>query len=1075
MQKCLLHIAIILIAAFKSYAQTYDFRNYNVEDGLSQSQVLCLYQDKFGAIWMGTNGGGASRYDGHHFYSFSAKDSLIDNVVFSVDGNEKGEIFLATNGGLSVYNGIKMRNYTEANGLTHNRIFKVLKDRSGRVWLGTGKGVCLFENGNIKSFNVDSTLAKSPVFTIYEDNAGQLWFGTISSGLFRCKEKNGKWFCDQLSKSTGLPENFVRSFGEDHQGNILAGTVAGIVMVNAKMQCKALNISRQENIAFISQTRDEKNNIWLGTDNGVFKWSPTGNYSQYSVKNGLSSNVIISTLVDREGNIWLGTDGSGVAKLSGEAFVNYSQRDSLPGDYISAAFADSKGNYWVGIKNSGVVKISNGKLQKFKWDLKSKNCLADNEVSDIEEDTQGNILFATKEGLSIYDGIKFKNYFQKDGLPSNNIYSLFKDNKEFWIGTKSGAARFDGNSFYSLEALDKVKGENDFPVFCFERDNENNLWLGTEFGVYIYNGKEINHFGNKDGIAEKRTVSIKRDFNGGIWIGTVEGLFYYDGKKFSHYSESGAIASNKIYFLQIDKQNNLWIGTNKGLDKVDINYFYKEKQIKVKHYGKEEGLKGLECNLNACYEDPEGKLLFGTIKGLTVYNPRFDRVNNKEALLRLTNLRLSFEKFDFSDYSKGIDSSNLLPNGLVLPYNMNHLTFDFVSVCITNPSKVKYQYKLEGIDPDWVPPTAKNEATYPALPPGKYTFHIKSMNNDGLWNEVPITFQFEILPPWYKTWWFYTLCAIAVLSGVYFYNSYKTKKLTEANIKLENTVEERTRELREEKEKVEQFNQEIVEQKAIIETKNRDITDSIKYAKNIQEALLPSLQILKKALPESFVLYMPKDIVSGDFYWFANKGGKYFFASVDCTGHGVPGAFMSIIGNSLLNEIVTEQHIYKPGEILDHLHAGVKEALNQNKGEFERRDGMDIALCAYNPQTNELEYAGANRPLWLFRNNANEMEIIKANKFPIGGLELEESRTFTNHLMQVSSGDTIYVFSDGYADQFGGGTGKKFMVKNMQKLIAQIKSLPMNEQYSRLQNEFLNWRGEFEQVDDVLVIGARIK
>jgi serine phosphatase RsbU (regulator of sigma subunit) len=152
----------------------------------------------------------------------------------------------------------------------------------------------------------------------------------------------------------------------------------------------------------------------------------------------------------------------------------------------------------------------------------------------------------------------------------------------------------------------------------------------------------------------------------------------------------------------------------------------------------------------------------------------------------------------------------------------------------------------------------------------------------------------------------------------------------------------------------------------------------------------------------------------------------------------------------------------------------VKEALNQNKGEFERRDGMDIALCCFNPETQTLEYAGANRPLWLYRKTSAEPEIIKANKFPIGGLELETSRKFTNHSFKVNSGDVAYVFSDGYADQFGGGTGKKFMIKNMQKLISNIVMEDMQIQYKRLQNEFIQWRGEFEQVDDVLVIGVRI-
>jgi serine phosphatase RsbU (regulator of sigma subunit) len=220
---------------------------------------------------------------------------------------------------------------------------------------------------------------------------------------------------------------------------------------------------------------------------------------------------------------------------------------------------------------------------------------------------------------------------------------------------------------------------------------------------------------------------------------------------------------------------------------------------------------------------------------------------------------------------------------------------------------------------------------------------------------------------------------------------------------------------------------------------------------------------------------MPKDIVSGDFYWFAKNDETRFIAAVDCTGHGVPGAFMSIVGNTLLNEIVNERKITIPGDILLELHKGVKIALNQNAKEFERRDGMDITLCAYNTVTNEIQYSGANRPLWIYRKNNNyELEIIKASKFPIGGLELEENRTYQNHIINVHEGDCLYLFSDGYADQFGGPKGKKFMVTNLQKTLLENVENSMEVQKQNLTEAFLAWKSDTEQIDDVLVIGIKI-
>jgi serine phosphatase RsbU (regulator of sigma subunit) len=352
---------------------------------------------------------------------------------------------------------------------------------------------------------------------------------------------------------------------------------------------------------------------------------------------------------------------------------------------------------------------------------------------------------------------------------------------------------------------------------------------------------------------------------------------------------------------------------------------------------------------------------------------------------------------------------------------------------------------------------------------------VKAMNNDGVWNIEPVTFTFEILPPWYKTWWFYTICVIVLGAGIWCYNYYKTKKLIADKQNLEKEVTLRTKELREEKEKVEVINKEVISQKTIIEHKNVEITDSIKYAKNIQEALLPSLSDIDQAYKNVFILYMPKDIVSGDFYWFARRNGMKYLAAVDCTGHGVPGAFMSIVGNTLLNEIVNDKQIVDPGDILLELHKGVKEALNQSNQEFERRDGMDIALCAFEENGNVLHYSGANRPLWIFRkSNPAHPEIIKPTKYPIGGVEFEEHRVYQSHTIQVEPGDSVYMFSDGYADQFGGPKGKKFMLANLQRTIESIIHLSISEQKQRLYNAFVEWKKDNEQVDDVLVIGLRV-
>jgi serine phosphatase RsbU (regulator of sigma subunit) len=273
---------------------------------------------------------------------------------------------------------------------------------------------------------------------------------------------------------------------------------------------------------------------------------------------------------------------------------------------------------------------------------------------------------------------------------------------------------------------------------------------------------------------------------------------------------------------------------------------------------------------------------------------------------------------------------------------------------------------------------------------------------------------------------------------------------------LEFEVKERTRE--------------VLDQKNVIEIKNREVTESLHYAKRIQAAILPDIKKINQSLQDLFILYLPKDIVSGDFYSFAQRDEKIIVAAADCTGHGVAGAFMSMIGTALLNQIVNEKDITEPSEILTQLNDGIVTSLKQR--ESEMNEGMDIALCTINNKSKTLQYSGANRPLWIIRNN--EFQYYKPNKLPIGGQQYNKTDGFMQHNITLEQGDSIYLFSDGYVDQFGGDLGKKFMTKKFRELLLSIQHLSMNEQKEYLLNTLIKWQGKHDQVDDILVIGIKI-
>jgi serine phosphatase RsbU (regulator of sigma subunit) len=266
----------------------------------------------------------------------------------------------------------------------------------------------------------------------------------------------------------------------------------------------------------------------------------------------------------------------------------------------------------------------------------------------------------------------------------------------------------------------------------------------------------------------------------------------------------------------------------------------------------------------------------------------------------------------------------------------------------------------------------------------------------------------------------------------------------------------------------EEYEEELEEKNKEISQKNTEIIDSITYAKRLQQAILPPEEEIYNSV-DSFILYKPKDIVAGDFYFAEHKDDYFFVAAADCTGHGVPGAMVSLVCSNALNKAVSELGLIKPGEILDSVTSMVVDTFK--KGHTDIKDGMDISLCVINTKTREVAWAGANNPLWYI-NNENELKEITANKQPVGKSEVYTS--FTTHVLNLAKGTLVYLFTDGYADQFGGPKGKKFKYKQLADLILRNKDLPMNEQCNVLDNTFTDWKGNIEQVDDVCIIGIKL-
>jgi serine phosphatase RsbU (regulator of sigma subunit) len=518
-------------------------------------------------------------------------------------------------------------------------------------------------------------------------------------------------------------------------------------------------------------------------------------------------------------------------------------------------------------------------------------------------------------------------------------------------------------------------------------------------------------------------------------VGTVSGLLGIENDSVTiSLNEETGLLSNNIKLLQSEGDNFLYIGTNSGLNRYNLS------DSTIASFTKRNGFTGIEASANASMSDSKGNLWFGTANGITRLTPGIMPPVDAKPLTHISKMDVNYLPRE-------------MKKDLKLNYKEKSLAFNYYSVSLTDPEAVKYKVMLKGADPDWRPPTKQTMEDYPNLAPGHYAFRVMASNSYGYWNEDPVEYAFVIKPPFYQTPWFISLCLILAAIGVISYIQIRERNLIKEKKILEIKVAERTAE--------------VVQKSMEIEEKNRDITASIRYAERIQRAMLPR----EDSFHDTFVLYMPKDIVSGDFYWMYDNGDVQFLAACDCTGHGVPGAFMSIIGHNSLNKVVREYGIIRPGAILDQMNIEVVKALMQRKEETIN-DGMDLALIAFNRKKFTLEFAGAYNPLYLVRNG--EVITYKGDRFPIGMSSMEAKKTFVNQQVEIKSGDMIYMSSDGYADQFGSSETKKYKSGNVKKLLSEIYKLPIDEQRNKLEKEILDWKGDLQQVDDIMFIGTKI-
>lgn len=1058
--KLLFFVGLVLSFLPTLYGQTYNFRSYGVRDGLGQSTINVTFQDARGYLWFGSDGGGLSRFDGTSFTTYTEKDGLTSNIVLSIAEDNKGSLWIGTNGnGVCKHNG-KQIELVDDSLLNEQIIYDIIVDKKGNIWFGTYDNGVIYYNGNeFKKIGKEEGLTTEQVFNLEEGKDGGIWVATDGGGAFIIKE----FKVTSVFTNPDLKTSSIFGLTCDQSGKIWLGTLTKGIYIYDKGQIRKFNkipelIEDEEIWALFC---DKQGAVWIGTESkGAYKVD-ADKITHYNSQNGLTSNTIYSIAQDIIGNVWLGTLSGGVNKFQGETFLHIGQESGVSNKIINSVIEDSEGNVWIGTMGAGIYQFNTTGLHHI---ISNKSLMASN-VNVITESKDKTTIWIGTEENGVYKYTKktahIEDFKQTSGLIFKGVKSIIEDsNGDIWFASiTQGICRYSNKEFkyYKQEA-----GLCSDIILTIYEASDNSIWFcGIDGGITRMDSKEQFKTFTADKFDGKYVWTITGDDDGGIWIGTIgSGLWLYKKDVFKQYTIAEGLTSNNIYTMAFDYNANLWLGSEKGIDKVIIdNNNIKE----VKHYGYNEGFKGIEVSHSnsAIFPTKLGKVWFATKKGATLYNPEADVTNKIPPKTHLTSLRLFHQEVNWLTYTDKVSKWTNLPEDLVLPFNQNHLSFDFIGIHYTNPDEIKYQYRLKGVDDDWVPVVKIRTAVYPNLSPGEYTFMLKAVTGEGIWSDHITYFSFIISPPFYLTWWFLILVVAVTITIFYLIIKRRERRLRREKKILVNKVQQRTEALNQSTKKIKLQNEKL-------ELAYKDITGNITYAKRIQDALLPPEKLQKEYLPNSFILYKPKDIVSGDFYWIEKKKNKIMFAAVDCTGHGVSGAMVSVIGFNGLNRTVNEFGLTQPAKILDKLNELVEETLRQNENEV--KDGMDIALCTLDLEHGTLEYAGANNPIYLIRDN--EVLVTKGDKQPIGSFE---NRTkFTHHNIEIKKDDKLYIFSDGYADQFGGPKGKKFMYKKFRNTLLEISSQPIHEQAELLDEIIEDWMSGHEQVDDICIIGARL-
>ncbi len=1003
--------------------------------------------------------------------------------------DSRGFLVVATGDGLSTYAGQGFKVYKTNSGLAEIGISALFKDSKNKIWLGHFEGGVSYvmPSGRIGKVNFKEPLSAKLVqileiapnnYIFLKKNIGIVLYNsatgvvdniqdenfmeTISilankdelfllkpDGVYTIKIKNLLAKKYEVEQKIKLKEGACLQYSVAKDNLLIADNSLGMLTYRADENLSALDtfkLTRPNGSTFTKVISDRFSNIYVSTtDDGFFKINPSSRLIKtYTIKNGLNSNAIQSLFIDREDNLWVGTYGYGLQQLNNEMysyrFIKDNEGIRLPINSIVRLNG----------RNAVATDKGMGYINEDKVDFAPNNQLTNKKFKNLMF-YNNYFVFSTVDGELFKSDTLFKTITKIPLFTTNQklvINSLSSDPKTIYACTSAGLYVIDPTNF-KYTVLNTESGLLHNNVKYIFIDSKKHMWIcsqGTPI-YYLDNLKNIKMFDNVEGLKLFNIQTICEDKNKNIWISSLgDGVFKFNGRRFDNYTVADGLKSAYSYGIVSDYKNGVWVAHANA-----ISYKNNNKKNFNRIGGNSDLLQNNFIENSTFYDKVENEIFFGTTEGIVRINTSKQRFNEVEPVLNVLNITINGDRVESL-------------NDTTLKYNSYDFSFEFIGVCLSEPANVKYRYKLklEGAEDNWEIITSETrKLNFPKLKNGDYTFMIYAANNDGLWNSTPIEYRFKIDKPFWQKWWF-IITSICVSSLLIFIGiKWRTRQLIQNQKELEHKIHLQTIEIRSEKEHISKIAEEL-------KVVHEDLRDSINYAKNIQSSIIPNLNG-RLGPVDVFEHFQPKDVVGGDFFGFyiLPDNNKIVFLA-DCTGHGVPGGFLTVIAKALLDKIVLEMKIYHPKDIIYKLNSEFRLFFGGNStDENVRYEGLVISFVHIDYNKKMVDICVAGNPFYYSKADGDVISY-KGSRSSVG---YEENMGELNVLqIPIESGLRLYMFSDGLQDQFGGTDAKRFSSKKVAAALNKSKLSSVKEQGYLVLNEWSDWRRGSEQVDDVSLI-----